>query len=193
MSAHLTLTNTLSDELRETAALVRDKTAPLTAFAEWWHAEMLTALAKMTYAILWPNGAWFRPGIWWRAAADLYRRASGERIPPWGGVPRIRKPKGAVKGRKRHSGTRVTRASWMMQDNGTLLQDFLTAPEIGPNKDILTWSVVTDYAEEQNGLRPYNQFSLPTDETKLTEIYRQWLEALFQARQQYGDLSGRAA
>lgn len=192
MSAHLTIVeNTLSDELRETAAMVKDKTAPLVAFAEWWHAQMLTAIARMTYGLLWPNGAWFRPGIWWRAAADLYQRASGERIPPYGGVPRVRPPKGPVKGRKRHSGARVTRASVMMQDKGNMLQDFLTAPEIGPNKDDITWSAVGDYYEEQNALRAVDQFAAGDDQ-KLTEIYAQWLDALLQSRRLYGDLS-RAA
>ncbi len=193
MSAQLTIVeNSLSADLRDTAARVRDKSAVLMAFAEWWHATILTALARMTYGLLWPNGAWFRPGIWWKAAADLYQRASGERIPPYGGVPRVRPPRGPVKGRKRHSGARVTRYSVMMQDTGNLMQDFLTAPEIGPEKDTITWSVTADYAEEQNALRTFNEFSRPTDDEKLTEFYRQWLEALFTARQQYGDLS-RAA
>lgn len=187
MSADFTITtNTLEPYLRDVAARARNKTDVLVRFAEWWHGTVLADFARMTYKKLWPNGSEFRAGIFWKGPAPLYvRKTTGERLPPWGAVARILKPKGAVKGRKRPSGARVTPGAVMMQDTGNMIQDFLTAPVIGPEHDVITWFTNVPYADEQNALRPFNQFTA-RDQEMLGQIYRDWLVALFKAEQQFG-------
>lgn len=233
MSIVLRITeDSLTPELERIAARVKNKMKPLMMFAEWWHARMLEALDRMTYSRLWPNGAEFRAGIFWKSPAPLrIRKRTGEKVPPWGNVQSmVRKAKGSVRkvrsyerivrdqfgrrvdvehitkettttvyaragavlGRKRPSGQRVTPYSRMMQDTGIMMQDFLTAPEItGDENDTITWSVVSDYAEEQNDLRTYNEFAAG-DEEVFTNFYRDWLFALFQAEQTLSE-GGQAA
>lgn len=176
---------TISPELEEIAAAVTNKTDVLVAFAEYFHLVMMQALNLMSYRKLWPSGANFRGAIFWKSPAPKHTRKDGTKVPPWGQIMSIVRPKRSLLGRLRPSGARVTPFSRMMQDTGNMIQAFLTAPTIGPTKDYIVFAVENDYAVEQNGMRPFDQF-IPEDQTKLDDLYRSWLIALYQAKQRYG-------
>lgn len=183
---------TISSELEEIAAAVTNKTDVLVAFAEYFHRVMMQALNMMTYRKLWPNGATFRGNIFWKGPAPKHTRKDGTRVPPWGQIASVVGPKRQLLGRLRPSGARVTPFSRMMQDTGNMIQAFLTAPAIGPTKDYIVFSVENDYAVEQNDMRPFDQF-VPEDQSKLDELYRSWLVALYLAKQRYGTQGQGAA
>lgn len=176
---------TISPELEEIAAAVTNKTDVLVAFAEYFHRVMMQALNLMSYRKLWPSGANFRGDIFWKSPAPKHVRKDGTRVPPWGQIMSIVQPKRPLLGRLRNSGTRVTPFSRMMQDTGNMIQAFLTAPVIGPTKDYIVFSVENDYAVEQNEMRPFDQF-ITEDQTKLDDLYRSWLIALYISKQRYG-------
>jgi len=96
-------------------------------------------------------------GVTWKPFAPQYtRKADGVTVPAWGGVNKVR-GRGKVKGRKRPSGTRITRQSKLVQDTGTLrsraaavIRMTRTTGELGPN---------LNYATKQNEKRPFLFFT----------------------------------
>lgn len=90
--------------------------------------------------VLWP---WF---------AVQYIRKDGTVIPAEGGVPKVC-GKGLVKGKKRHSGKRVTARSMMMQDHGLMKSAALSRYRIGTH--YLVMQTPTQYSRYQQAKRPF--------------------------------------
>ena len=129
-------------------AKVSDLRQPLTDFYGWMIRRTQLTFSKLGRR---GNSTSFRETLWpW--FAPQYTRKSGTVVPAEGGIAKVRGV-GVVKGRLRHSNTRVTPRSMMMQDRGTLKQSALARFRIG--KDYLTAQTPTRYAKYQQGMRPF--------------------------------------
>lgn len=127
---------------------------PLEEFRRWW--QLKTAKAWNVPV----TGGTFK-GRPWPGMKEQYTRKDGTVVPAWGGVPKVL-GKGAVKGKKRPSGQRVTQSSKMIQDTNHLMRDFtLSVLELGRTR--LRIGSELDYAREQHERRPFAFWEKPTD------------------------------
>ena len=129
-------------------AKASDFRQPLTDFYAW-----MTRRTQLTFSKLGKRGnsATFRETLWpW--FAPQYTRKDGTIVPAEGGIAKIRGT-GIVKGRLRHSGTRVTGRSMIVQDRGTEKQGALARFKIG--KDYLIAQTPVKYAKYQQAMRPF--------------------------------------
>ena len=106
------------------------------------------------------RGGTFR-GVRWAWFAPQYVRKDGTVVPAEGGIPKVR-GEGMVKGRKRHSGKRVTKSSSLMRDTGRLYTAALTFQRIRQGR-VLVMDTPVQYARYQNELRPFQFFEDPVD------------------------------
>ncbi len=127
---------------------------------------------QLTFSKL-KRGGRFR-GVQWRWFAPQYRRADGTVVPAEGGIPRA-VGKGVVKGRKRHSGKRVTRSSSLMRDTGRLYTAALTRQRIVQGRKLIMDTPVR-YAPFQHRLRPFQFFEVPRDVTVLNRMINRWID-----------------
>ena len=85
----------------------------------------------------------------WPSFAPQYtRKTDGVTVPAWGGVPKLY-GKGAVKGRKRPSGKRITPSSKILMDTGTLRGSFTR--QLLENKKVIYGSVLAYAGQHQYG------------------------------------------
>lgn len=108
-------------------------------------------------------------GVTWKDWAPQYTRKDGTVVPAWGGIAKVR-GKGMVKGRKRPSGTRVTRSSALMQDTMSLRTR--AALVVRRNRLMLQLGPQgVRYAASQNARRPFLFFEIPQDAKAIGRIF----------------------
>lgn len=125
-----------------------DYRQPLTDFYGW-----MIRRTQLTFSRLGRKGntAPFRETLWcW--FAPQYTRKDGTVVPAEGGIPKVHGI-GMVKGRLRHSGTRVTSRSMIVQDRGSVKQAALARLRIGNNYLIAETPI--KYAKYQQKMRPF--------------------------------------
>ena len=105
------------------------------------------------------RGGKFR-GVTWSPWAPQYTRQDGTVIPAWGGVRKVH-GRGLVKGRKRPSGTRVTKQSRLMEDTGNLRSQTHTNWRI--TKRLMRGRVRAPLAKKLQKQRPYFFFEVGKD------------------------------
>ena len=126
----------------------QDFRQPLTDFYGWMIRRTNLTFSKLGKR---GNSTAFRETLWnW--FAPQYTRKDGTVVPAEGGIAKVR-GSGAVKGRLRHSGTRVTSRSMMMRDRRTLEQSALSRFRIG--NDYLIAQTPIKYAKYQQAKRPF--------------------------------------
>lgn len=111
-------------------------------------------------------------GITWDGFKPQYTRKDGTVIPAWGGVKKVR-GRGRVKGRKRPSGTRITRRSSLMQDTGTMRSRAALVIKQNQHKTEMGPQGVR-YAAKQQNLRPF-LFFIDKDARKYGNIIKSFL------------------
>ena len=143
-----TIQHNFDDILQKMLEKAKDYKQPLTDFYGYLlrrTALMFTKLGRKG------NTAPFRETVWpW--FAPQYTRKDGTVVPAEGGVAKVR-GEGVIKGRKRHSGTRVTARSMIMSDRGTMRNAVLARYRIGTH--YATMKTPPKYAEFQNNLRRF--------------------------------------
>lgn len=106
-------------------------------------------------------------GVEWRWFAPQYRRKDGTVIPAEGGVPKMRGD-GVVKGRLRHSGTRVRSSSSLAADSSRLRNAALTSVSMTENRLVMDTPI--EYAKYQHAMRPFQFFQDPADVNALNRF-----------------------
>lgn len=112
------------------------------------------------------RGGSFR-GVSWRWFAPQYTRSDGTVVPAEGGIPKVRGT-GLVKGRLRHSGTRVRSSSSLVADSSRLRNAALTDVRI--TDTTLVMDTPIDYAKYQQAMRPFQFFDDPADVNALNRF-----------------------
>ena len=123
------------------------------------------------------HGGTFR-GVTWPAYKPQYRRKTdGALVPAWGGTPKVH-GSGAVQGRRRGSGRRITTASNMLVDTGRLLNAAQGAARYRAGGSILEMSVArVPYAKYVLGDRPLLFFDVPRDLRAMEAMTLKYLES----------------
>ena len=121
---------------------------PLTDFYGWMIRRTQLTFSKLGKR---NNTTPFREMVW-KWFAIQYTRKDGTIVPAEGGVAKA-SGKGLVKGRLRHSGTRVSPRSMMMQDRRTMAQAALARLRVGT--DYLIAQTPVEYAKYQQANRPF--------------------------------------
>jgi hypothetical protein len=140
--------------LKDTKGRLRDMRPVFTNF----HVYMMRRVQLM-FERLKSGGTSFR-GVGWMWFARQYTRKDGTIVPAEGGVPKVR-GNGLVKGRKRHSGKRVTRSSNLMRDTGRLSSAALAFMRMSKSK--IEMDTKVNYAGYQHRMRAYQFFEEPKD------------------------------
>ncbi len=105
--------------------------------------------------------------------------------PAEGGVKKIR-GRGNVKGRKRHSGKRVTKRSNLVRDTGRLAREAGADQRLSGSVRI-TMNTLTPYARRQQDLRPFLFYEEPADAEAFLEIAREeYTNAVAKHTRRYG-------
>jgi hypothetical protein len=122
------------------------------------------------------SGGGTHRGVRWKPFAPQYTRKSGTTVPHYGGIPKVR-GKGRVKGRLRPSGRRLTAASQLMQDTGTL-RSRATATVFQSTRTRLSFgtSPSLTYAEQQAQARPFLFFYKRKDTPALLKMLNEHLD-----------------
>jgi hypothetical protein len=144
-----------------------------------WHATMLRRTA-MTFRQL-KHGGHYR-GVTWRPFAPQYRRkTTGEVVPAWGGLARLR-GRGRVLGRLRPSGQRITARSNLLRDTGRMAAAAgLTRRWPNPyTLDMETHTV--KYAPRQQAMRPFLFYQLPQDQDDFTKLVLTHIRTVLQSK-----------
>ena len=140
--------------------------APIRLFRRIWRDQRTKT--QLMFSRLGRGGGRYR-GEYWPPFVRLYiRKTTGQEIPAWGGVPKIR-GEGVVKGRKRPSGQRITQSSLLMRDTGYLASAAASAFRIDRRGTRATIGTPVRYARRQNDLRRFMKW---TREDRV--LYRQW-------------------
>jgi len=126
----------------------KDYRQPLNDFYGWMLRRTQLTFSKLGRK---GNSAPFRETLW-RWFAPQYTRKSGTVVPAEGGIVKV-KGEGVVKGRKRHSGKRVTGQSMILQDRGMLKQSAISRFRI--HRNILVAATPARYAKYQQKMRPF--------------------------------------
>lgn len=166
-------TSVVDRKFRKLAREVKDASRPLKAFAVGFEFRKAQAW-KVTFGKAWGGIARFQD-VFWKPPAPLYVRKDGNRIPPWGGVPK-KHGSGKVKGRKRPSGSRVKRSDVLMQDTGHMRSGFLLG-KIAPNRRSVVFDFRERYGKIQNRMRKFAFFTAK-DRSEFRRIMNDWLRAL---------------
>lgn len=158
----MSLKITIDDgQLRRERLRLKEKLRNPQPFWKQFHAYMLGRTGQ-TFRHL-RQGGTFR-GVTWPWYADQYRRQTdGVVVPAEGGVPKLR-GRGMVKGRKRPSGKRITRASNLLRDTGRLAAAAGTTVRFlngGRSMQMITANVA--YGPQQQERRPFLFFEVPED------------------------------
>jgi|GEM_PF-3614406 len=184
--------------MQRVATTVKNPARPLMQWASWYGADRRAAFDGVTFEKLDSSGMDVR-GSWWPAVGPQYIRKTGpaqdRRVPQWGGVARIagavdhfssdvatgrknyrRKEKvyGTVRGKKRPSGKRVTRASRVGGDTGQMFREFTRNPSLSADRRTVTLSTSKRYAGRFNKRRPFATIN-QNDRIKFNEFVRAWL------------------
>lgn len=121
------------------------------------------------------RGGRFRGVFWPPFEAQYERKTDGVVVPAWGGVHKVnfrRTKRGTiakrqspfVQGRLRPSGRRVTETSNLMRDTGRMAQAAgQTRLWRDRGRTLLMDTHNVDYAPEQQAMRPFLFFDIPTD------------------------------
>lgn len=179
-----------------------DKARDLTPAFTNFHAYMLRRTALMFVRL--KKGGEFRGEKWEYFSPQYTRKTDNVTVPAWGGVPRLRagysarklrggfvrgaysrldtgrlagqrKTKGPVRGRRRHSGKRVTPGSSMMADTGRLRNAALTLVQIRRGT-VLQMDTPLPYASFLQRRRPFQFFEVPQDVDVLRRmILKYWV------------------
>ena len=157
----------LDNALRTTLKRIQSRAeAPARLFRRIWRDQQTKT--QLMFSRLGRGDGRYR-GEYWPPFARLYiRKTTGQEIPAWGGVPKIR-GEGTVKGRKRPSGTRITPQSLLMRDTGYLASAAASAFRIDRRGTRATIGTPVKYAWKQNEMRRFMKWT--RDDRRL---YRQW-------------------
>lgn len=136
-----------------------------------FHQYMRTRVAELFRRMAPQGGSW--RGVTWAGHQPQYtRKTDGVEVPAWGGVAKLR-GRGQVQGRLRPSGTRVTPASNILQDTGTLMAR-AAASVFARTSDLLRFGTTLQYATRQHEQRPFLFFALPDDADELGRLLSRW-------------------
>lgn len=140
-----------------------------------FHAYMLGRTAR-TFRALGRGGGRFRGVSWANWAHQYTRRTDGAIVPAWGGVRKLR-GRGAVKGRLRPSGTRVTAGSQLLRDTGRLAAAAGTTRRWGAGgKSLYMTTANVAYGAAQQARRPFLFFEVPQDAQVLHQLVLEHLD-----------------
>jgi len=137
---------------------IEGKLKDLTPVFTDFHAFMIRRTTLMFRRL--KKGGDFR-GVHWNWFAPQYTRKDGTVVPAEGGIEKV-KGRGVVKGRKRHSGKRITSSSNLMRDTGRLYTAALNIQRIRRGT-VLIMDTSVQYARAQHQLRPFQFFEDPAD------------------------------
>ncbi len=140
--------------------------APIRLFRRIWRDQRTKT--QLMFSRLGRGNGRYR-GEHWPPFARLYiRKTTGQEIPAWGGVPKIR-GEGTVKGRKRPSGKRISSEDLVMRDTGYLASAAASAFRIDRRGTRATIGTPVKYARRQNELRRFMKW---TRDDRI--LYRRW-------------------
>lgn len=143
-----TIQHNFDDVLAKMLKRAEDYKQPLTDFYGYMLRRTTLMFRKLGRK---GNAITFRDQLWpW--FAPQYKRKDGTVVPAEGGISKV-KGDGIIKGRLRHSGTRVTARSMIMADRGTMRNAVLARYRIGTH--YATMKTPPRYAKFQNSLRRY--------------------------------------
>lgn len=115
-------------------------------------------LTQLMFSRLGRGEGIFRGERWEPFRPQYTRKTDGVEVPAWGGVPKVR-GEGAVQGRKRPSGTRITPSSLLMQDIGRLVGQAASVHRIIRGGQAVEISTPAEYARKQNEARTFMKFT----------------------------------